>query len=270
VQSVVSILKNIIFVTNRTGGGWSKGQAPFFRTIANEFSFDVFERLSFGFGEAFPDEDEAGEADEAEQPEAAGVSEGGVDYGEKLGEGPAGDPEGEYGDGHGGSADAVGEKFGEENPHDRSEGDGVDGDGGQDEDEHGQAGVSEKESGAKESVEDCQGGGAEEHEGFSADAVDEENGEEGEYEYGEAGVNYVLHGGADGVAGGGEDVFGVVEDDVEAAPLLEGGEDHADEDDHEELGFEEVAEADVSDFFGGEGAANVGHFELGVFGAADA
>jgi len=28
---VVSILKNIVFVKNRTGGGWPKNQAPFFR-----------------------------------------------------------------------------------------------------------------------------------------------------------------------------------------------------------------------------------------------
>ena len=67
--------------------------------------------------------------------------------------------------------------------------------------------------------------------GLRPQPVDEPDGDEGEDQVDRAGDDDVEQDVADAVAGGREDLLGVVEDDVDAAPLLEDGQDDADDED---------------------------------------
>ena len=65
---------------------------------------------------------------------------------------------------------------------------------------------------------------AEKHQRATANAIDEAEREQRENEVDRAGDDDVEENAADAVAGAAIDVFGVVEDDVDAAPLLQDGE----------------------------------------------
>ena len=87
--------------------------------------------------------------------------------------------------------------------------------------------------------------GAEGHHGFSAEFIDDSHADEGEDHVGETDDDEVEHDAIDGESGIAEDVWCVVEDDVDAAPLLEDGDEDAQREDGEHLGFENLADADL-------------------------
>lgn len=82
---------------------------------------------------------------------------------------------------------------------------------------------------ADEAEDEGQTRGAGHHQGLSAQPVDEADGDEGEDQVDRAGDDDVEEDAAHAVARGGEDLIGVVEDDVDAAPLLVDGQDDADD-----------------------------------------
>ena len=91
-----------------------------------------------------------------------------------------------------------------------------------------------------------QAGRAGQHQRPAAEPVDGADGDEGEDQVDRAGDDDVEQDVGDVVAGGREDLLGVVEDDVDAAPLLKDGQDDAEEQDLGQAGLEQVAEVDLA------------------------
>ena len=82
-----------------------------------------------------PYEDATGEADDAIEPERPGCAQSAVQHREGIRQDEAGGPKGEGAYRHGHAPYAVGEYFGDDDPHGRSQRHGVAGDGGHHDDE---------------------------------------------------------------------------------------------------------------------------------------
>ncbi len=125
----------------------------------------------------------------------------------------------------------------------------VAGDGRDHEDQHQQAFELEIVGRPQHGVDAGQAGGPDQHQWSPPQSIDGEDGDEREDQIDDAGDHDAKHQLTHLVARCLKHLLGVVEDDVDAAPLLEHGQEHAQADDPHQLGFREIAEADLGHFF---------------------
>jgi len=106
--------------------------------------------------------------------------------------------------------------------------------------------------------------GADQHEDSAAELVDREDNHEREEQVHHARDHDIEHDPTNAVSGGFEHLLGVVEDHVDAAPLLEDGQEDAKADDPQEPGLDKIAEVDACNLVGGQRCFDVRQFGLGV------
>ena len=139
--------------------------------LLDKFVFDFFQTLAFRFRQAAPYEDAAGEADDAIEPERPGCAQSAVQHREGVRQDEAGGPKGEGTYRHGYAPYAVGEYFGDDDPHGRSQCHGVAGDGGHHDDEQHDSADMEPVGRAHEGVNQRQAKRPEEGQGFASPTV---------------------------------------------------------------------------------------------------
>ncbi len=206
-----------------------------------EAGFHIFQGDAAGFRQAKEKEEEAGGADGGVGEEGSAGTEGRVEDGEGVGEQEAGCPQSGDGNGHGAGADAGGEDFGNDDPGDGGKRHGIARDSSEHQQQHGQAGAVQVVEDSKSSVDEGETGDAGQQQNAAAVPVDCGQGNQGEDEVDCAGDDDVEEDVRDLIAGGGEDFLRVVEDDVDAAPLLEDGEQDAEEQDSGDAGRGELS-----------------------------
>ncbi len=190
--------------------------------------FDFFQRLAFGFRHAREDEKEPDGADGPIEPECARRSQRGIEQREGEGQQEACDPQRRHRHRYCKAANAVGENFGDEYPGDRRQRHGVTADGAQGEHQHGQSFQFEMVGQPQQDVRERDAGATDEHERPAAKTIHHAEGDQGADQVDGAGDHDIEQDAVDVVAGAAVDLFGVVEDDVDAAPLLQHGEEDAD------------------------------------------